>query len=360
MDIKKIDPNFKVNRQVCDDLSFHRAEGGDFDIYGMMFDEEFNMFTRIDHKVAQKVSDGVRDLNNHLTGGRIVFKSDTQKMGIRFTVPYGGKYYPYNQTMHLFTGFDVYERVNGKQILVKALYPEFDDLDAGPCLSFEIGGGKKEREFIIYTPAYSGPQNIEIGIEKGASLKKGNKYNNEKPVVFYGSSIVHGAAAQRPALTYPAMISQEYNLDFINLGFSGNAKGEDEIADYIADLDMDAFVYDYDHNAPTVGHLKDTHERMYLKVREKHREIPFILLSRPQSYRIPDGERKERRDIVFATYMNAAGRGENVYFIDGEDIYKDFGGKEFCAADDSHPNVLGFYAMSRKVGEILGKILKEN
>ena len=39
------------------------------------------------------------------------------------------------------------------------------------------------------------------------------------------------------------MVERKYNsrmddFDFINLGFSGNAKGEQNMADYIAGLDM--------------------------------------------------------------------------------------------------------------------------
>lgn len=62
----------------------------------------------------------------------------------------------------------------------------------------------------------------------------------------------------------------------------GNAKAEDEIAQYIKDLDMCAFVYDYDCNAPGLKHLEDTRQRMFLTIRESDPELPIVILSRPK------------------------------------------------------------------------------
>ena len=60
----------------------------------------------------------------------------------------------------------------------------------------------------------------------------------------------------KPGNAYESIISRSLNCDYLNLGFSGSALAEREMAEYIADLDMRAFVYDYDFNAPTVEHLK--------------------------------------------------------------------------------------------------------
>ena len=59
------------------------------------------------------------------------------------------------------------------------------------------------------------------------------------------------------------MISRRLDCDYINLGFSGYARWERILAEYIGGLAMKAFVYDYDHNAPTLEHLEKTHQPMF-------------------------------------------------------------------------------------------------
>lgn len=76
------------------------------------------------------------------------------------------------------------------------------------------------------------------------------------------------------------MVCRRNNIDFINLGFSGSEKGEDAIVDYMAGLEMSAFVCDYDHNAPDAEHLVATNYKMYEKIRKAHPNIPYIILSR--------------------------------------------------------------------------------
>ncbi|MBQ7919166.1 MAG: hypothetical protein IJ324_04380 [Lachnospiraceae bacterium] len=76
----------------------------------------------------------------------------------------------------------------------------------------------------------------------------------------------------------------EMDADFYNFGFSGSARGEMEFAEYIAALpEIGLFVYDYDHNAPTSGHLEQTHERFFQRVRQAHPDVPIIMLSRPDT-----------------------------------------------------------------------------
>ena len=70
-------------------------------------------------------------------------------------------------------------------------------------------------------------------------------------------------------MAYQAIIARRLGCNYVNLGFSGSAKGEEEMAKYIAGLDMSVFVMDYDHNAPDAQHLLDTHGRFFKIIREK-------------------------------------------------------------------------------------------
>ncbi len=80
----------------------------------------------------------------------------------------------------------------------------------------------------------------------------------------------------------------------------------------IAGLDMSVFIYDYDNNAPTLEHLKASHEKMFKAVREVHPTLPVIMMPRPKYYL--NSDEKERAEIVRATYDDAVAAGDkNVY-----------------------------------------------
>lgn len=107
---------------------------------------------------------------------------------------------------------------------------------------------KKERIITINLPLYGGVDEFRIGLKEGCILKE----------------------------------APEYKINYINLGFSGNAKAEDTMIKYIKGLDMSIFVYDYDHNAPTVEHLRATHNKMFVAIREAHPDLPILILPRPK------------------------------------------------------------------------------
>ena len=142
--------------------------------------------------------------------------------------------------------------------------------------------------------------------------------------------------------------------DCINLGFSGNAKAEDEMAQYIKALNMSLFVYDYDHNAPTLEHLSETHSRMFATIRQAQPELPILLLSRPK-YRL-DQEEKQRLEVIKSTYDTAISDGDrNVYFMDGPTLMKY--AKCDGTVDGCHPNDLGFYSMAKAILPLARSIL---
>ena len=151
------------------------------------------------------------------------------------------------------------------------------------------------------------------------------------------------------------MITRRLRIDHINLGFSGSARAEDSIAEYIASLDMSLFVYDYDYNAPTVEHLRNTHEKMFKTIRAAHPTIPVVMLTRPKMF-LTEAE-VERREIVYATYQRARDSGDtNVYFLDGATLMSLADNEG--TVDGCHPNDLGFFSMAKVLGDLLETITK--
>ena len=101
---------------------------------------------------------------------------------------------------------------------------------------------KETREYLLYCPLYDGLKELAIGIDEGADIVAVER--NEKPLVFYGTSITQGGCVSRPGMAYPAIIGRELDRESINLGFSGNGRMDPEIIEFIAGIDAACVVFD--------------------------------------------------------------------------------------------------------------------
>lgn len=211
---------------------------------------------------------------------------------------------------------------------------------------------RKMRDLTINFPHYCGVKNLYIGLKEGSQIKEGLPYINEKPVIYYGSSITQGGCVSRAGMSYQNLVSRRFNCDYVNLGFSGNAKAEETMVDYIKNLEMSLFVYDYDHNAPSVEHLLNTHEKMFKEVRRVNPDLPIVMMSRPKYFLT--AEEKKRQKIIETTYENALKSGDkNVYFLNGRKLCRLC--KDDGTVDGCHPNDFGFASMAKALGDLIEK-----
>ena len=253
-------------------------------------------------------------------------------------------------------GFDLYEDTPEDSRFIRPLLPPYDLKDSYEQI--QRFATRKLRSFTINFPVHSVVKNLYVGLQQDAVLQPGRPYRDLKPIIFYGSSIVHGTAATRPGLTYENIISRKLKMDFVNYGFSGQAKGEPAIAEYLAEQPMSIFVCDYDHNAPNVEHLAKTHFPFYEIIRAKNPDVPYVMISRPNVATNPDSA-IERRDVVIDSFRKARAAGDkNVYYIDGETFFLGEFENE-CTMDGVHPNDLGFTLMANSIGRVLTHILRK-
>lgn len=348
-EISKIDKNFEEVRSE-NGLVFRDANDSPFAIYGLL--RETSGFTRVPASVADKVSEGVSVLAKNSAGGRVRFATDSDVIAVRCHMPQSWRMA--HMTDVGSAGFDLYEYRDGKQYFVGALVPA-RAREEDMTLTINLPESRM-RDLVLDMPLFSTVASLEIGIKEGSALRKGSGYRHDTPIVFYGSSITHGACASRPGLCYEAIISRRFDTDFINLGFSGGAKGEDEIMNYISGLPMSVFVYDYDYNAPSSEHLERTHFRGYETVRRAHPTVPIIMASAP-GFSNPSRDGKARRDVISASYERARSQGdENVYFVDGEKVFTTFF-DDGRTVDGTHPNDVGFEIMAKAFGDIIEKLI---
>ncbi len=343
--LEKVDKNFIVQTQIFkEDARYYDISEAPFRVYGVF--HENGMYRRMPEAVAKSVNTGVYTLHTNTSGGRVRFITDSQYIGI--CADMGDR----TQVSHCaFTGtagFDLYVGTRYERTFVPPI-----DLKGG-YESLAQFPNKEMREVTIHFPLYADVKKLYVVLSEDAVIKEATPYKNEKPIVYYGSSITQGGCASRPGMSYPAMLSRRFQYDFINLGFSGSATGEDSIANYIKALDMSVFVYDYDYNAAEITLLEKTHERMFKIIRDANPVLPIIMMPRPK-WRYGPKEQK-RLEIIKRTYQNAIDSGDkNVYFIENYELMalcKDDGTVDAC-----HPNDFGFASMASAVGDVLEKIL---
>ena len=343
--IEEADKNFAVSGAAAGTGGWRSVPEPPFAVHGVYY--ENGRFRRLPEALAAQVNQGVFLLHAHTAGGRVRFATDSPVISIHAELPYVARMPHFSLTGS--AGFDLYadNEYRGTFIPPQEMTSNYESALCFP--------DAKLRQITIHFPLYSEVSGLWIRLENGASLLPPAPYADMPPAVYYGSSITQGGCASRPGLAYQNIVSRRLNVDHVNLGFSGSAKGEQVMAEYIAGLTMSVFVLDYDHNAESAALLAATHEPFYKTIRKAHPDIPILMLSRPKFTLA--AEEEERLSVIRATYEAARAAGdENVYLLTGKDLMALAGNEG--TVDGCHPNDLGFFSMAKAVGDVLEPLLK--
>jgi len=326
-------------------IAYYNIDDEPFRIYGVWREGEY--YARMPKDVAESVSEGIGAEYNTTAGGRVRFVTDSPYVAV--SAQLDGLYLFDGMGKIGTCGMDVY--ADGDYLgTLRGFTGEKGDR-ISTLLNMRRSG---EHVIEINFPLYCNVKSMYIGLDKDASLKRASDYSIEKPIVFYGSSITHGACSSRPGLAYPARLSRMLDTNFHSLGYGGLCKGEVNMANYIAGLEMSAFVLDYDHNAPNPEYLAETHERFFNIIRNAHPTLPILILTCPR-YTMTDVWLR-RRDIITKTYENAVAKGDkNVYLLYGSEFFTEIAND--YSVDDCHPTDHGFYLMANAIAPTLSKML---
>lgn len=353
-----IDKNMIVNSTIGDvDVVWYDVRKAPFSLHGFHEPRSMPYFCRVPTDVAEATSVGVAKLSKESAGGRVRFSTNSPYIAIRAKLLVVGR--SPHLTLISSAGFDLYMDGEFGSRFIKEFRMVYDMVDSYEQI-VKLDG-EKMRSFTINFPVHSVVESLEIGLKPDAAVDMPRPYRDVAPVIFYGSSIVHGTAATRPGYIYPAIISRELNIDFRNIGFSGQAKGEKALAKWMAELPMSVFVCDYDHNAPTVEHLEATHYPLYETIREKNPDVPYIMVTRPDYWTLINDQDTilKRRDVIMSSYLKARAAGDkNVYFIDG--LSFNVAPHQYeMSVDGVHPNDAGFIRMADGIGTVIRHALEK-
>ncbi len=328
--IEQIDRNFLVNTACTrENAAAYDVLQPPFSLHGIFYED--GKFRRLPQQAAAAASEGVLALHGHCAGGRVRFCTDSDYIAVEAILGEVGKMPHFALTGS--AGFDLYSG----STRVATFMPRFD---IDHRLFGQVSLCRREmREYTLNFPLYSEVTAVRVMVDKDARLAPAAPYP-APPVVFYGSSITQGGCASRPGTAYPAVVCRRLGLDHINLGFSGSARGEPAIREYLAGLPMSAFVLDYDHNSPSANHLCSTYGPLFRAVRQTHPDIPILCLTRP----IDVADDQPRRHRIIQQAMAGDGKA---HFLDMRAQLQRQGVLEEASVDGSHPNDLGFWFMAR-------------
>ncbi|MCF7763018.1 MAG: SGNH/GDSL hydrolase family protein [Verrucomicrobia bacterium] len=316
------------------------------------FSEDAPVLRRLPARLKESFRPAVWSQAQQPSGGRIRFATDSRTIAVAARNPD-------TSTMHHMTlvgqsGLDLY--VNGRYL--NSAWP---DKEGRIAREWTVGEDRIFREITLYLPLYKGIALEEIVIEPGSTLRPATPFSQIRPVVYYGSSITQGGCAENPGLSYQAIVSRRLNVDFINLGFSGNGLGDPDVATAIAEIDASCFVLDYWAN-PSPEVYRQTLPGFVQTLRAKHPQTPILI---PGPYYFPaeavdpktKSRQEEKRTIAreFVKARREAGDSA-IAFVDGFGMLSP--DQVEGLVDGVHANSIGFYFCANGLEPHLRKALR--
>ncbi len=256
-----------------------------------------------------------------------------------------------------FSGFDLYAEHRGSLRWVCTTYHKYGDAEEYPLNQDPIDGRYTYR---LYLPCRNRLLNAELGIEAGAFFEPVAPRPEKDAIVYYGSSIVHGAYSSHAGLCHPAWLGRKLDRPTYNFGFSGAARMELEVANLLGTLDPAVFVID---PMPNMG-LDEINERAkaFLKqLRSLRPRTPFLLIEdAPKTnewiFRTKREDNRKRWNAMRKIWKELRNEGENnIAYLKGNYL---FGTDGEASVDSVHPGDLGYLRMTEQIYPVLKKLFR--
>ena len=245
-----------------------------FPIYGKVSDNTDGLYERLPSYLQGISRDPVWYLGRQSAGLFVRFRSNSTTISARWESTF-------DNTMPHMTdtgtkGRDLYGLVDGQWRHVCSAQPQGKRSER-TIISYM---DPIEREYMLYLSLYDGVTSLEIGVDENAFIDQPaiDSPSREKPIVMYGTSILQGGCANRPGMAHTNILSRRLDREVINLGFSGNALLDMEIAELMASVeDPGVFVLDYVPNASAES-IKEVGEEFFRIIRNAHPEVPVVFI----------------------------------------------------------------------------------
>ena len=323
-------------------------------IEGRGWSDPTDFYTRFPDKAQSRVTEHLWFLASDSSGIMARFITDSDEIKVRWKLKNALHALPHMADTGV-SGVDLYVKYKSKWHwlgtgMPGALENERSLIAGLPC---------EKREYALYLPLYNGVNSVEIGVSSGTSFEKApNHKKYSKPVVFYGSSILQGACASRPGMAYPSILGRRFDIETINLGFSGSGRCEKDVADLLVELDPQVYVIDCMPNMEA-SYVYERISYLLKELKQKHPNTPVILVEHPiYQYTFIFGTTEPKNDVLRKVYKDVKSEWNGkLYYVKCDKLY---GTDGEATVDGVHATDVGFMRMADEVGKTLLKALKNS
>ena len=318
---------------------------------GVGFTDTETSYARLPARARGVVPGPVWELSKNTAGIAVRFVTDSTSIGAYWD---GGTDYRMNHMAPTGSaGLDLYQRREGRWVFRGSGRP------TGSVTSQTLATGLPNTmtEYLLYLPLYHDVVSMKLGVEKAATLAPAPP-RGKKPIVFYGTSITQGGCASRAGMCHVAILGRWLDREVINLGFSGNGRGEMEVCDLVNEIDAGVFVLEPVGNM-TVEEVRERMEPWVHKLRAKHPDTPILLVE--SSVHMDSGPKVDAMKAAHAN-LRKAGVKNLWYLVGGANLRKGVGkarpgDAENLTVDGIHPTDLGFLRMAENYMMVLEEIV---
>jgi hypothetical protein len=312
-------------------------------------------FSRLPLRAQSVVSEHVWALSQDAAGLAVHFKTDAAEVKIRYAVSNAISMEHMPSTG--VSGIDLYQKDRqGKLLYCFGGYPSTSDTICYDYSHLSKLGDNKEYQ--LYLPLYNSLKWLEIGVPEGNTLFF-IPASKEAPIVVYGTSIVQGGCASRPAMAWTNILCRHLDVPVINMGFSSNGRLDKNLISFINELNPRLVVLDCLPNLTDKGdeELSQLIKASVAQIRAKERNVPILLVEHAgyNNAATNDAQKElyERLNKAsFLAYKQLKTNGDvHLFYLSN----KELGFVSDCFVDEVHYNDCG---MEKYAAAIEKKILQ--
>ena len=325
-------------------------------LLGTLAPDASKAYSRLPDSLESQVRPDLWSLGKNSAGLAVRFRSDASAIGARWKST--NRFSMNHMTAAGIRGLDLYVLdADSAWTPVSSARPSMSSHNNASCIMENME--PRMHEYMLYLSLYDGVDSLYILTDSAARVLPPDidLPRRHRPMVMYGTSILQGGCASRPGMVHTSILGRMFNREVINLGFSGNARLDPEIARLMAVCDASVYVLDMLPNC-TAEILEERLEPFMAILRAAHPDTPVLLVESPMfpAERFNSEVRTtltHKNDVLRGIYRRLADDDPNLYYMSSDHVLDDVE----ATVDNYHYTDLGFSKFAEAMRPVLETIV---